>query len=221
MPYSVYPVSNTERMKFAAQFDHLDQPASFPEQKKWSLDYPVEHARRVDRIVNALFANPAIANLHEYKFKRCRNVEHGCPLKDSCRYVHTQAYKDAIEIYKWKKKERLSKPPVSKPVSATAPSPSSSDSVSIVSSAFSPPASSPIERARTVPIPAVSAPPRLMVSPVSLPVFRSESPNRFGPYFGMPPLIIIDDIAKPGVIGPPSAQLIKQPRNILFGFNWY
>jgi len=210
-----YSVSLDARIQYAQEFDHLETPMSFPQQKLRAQQNPKEHAIKVRRIYNGMMANPEIANLKEYKYLRCRNVEFPCTMEDACCFVHTQEYKDAHWLFKRSQEkatqtqERPAFRPASREVFRPVPrrvpprqffvpvserserlTPASSTSgpssrSSVPSSSPSVRSSSPVERAVSASSSIVSAPPRVMPTPAPS-AFKAPVMNQ--PQILCPPL---------------------------------
>ena len=208
-----YSVNRADRMRFAAEFDRLQRSATHKDQRDWARANPDAHRLMVQRVFNGLILNQTIAEMPRYKFMLCKHVERqgSCPMKDSCNFVHTAVYKDAISCYRrvhgasqsreqtpsLPQGERSTPSVESSPPTSPSPSPEGPDSQapSVEERAFV--SLEPVSFV-TPPIPArVGAP-------------LSAAPNTFGPRFGMPPVVIIDD----------APQYTKRThRDILFGIN--
>lgn len=214
MSYRVsYAVNRADRMRFAAEFDRLQRPATFKDQREWARANPDAHRLMVQRVFNGLIQQQNIAEMPRYKFMLCKHVERqgSCPMKDSCNFVHTAVYKDAISCYKralgdsqsreqtpsLPQGERSTPSVQSSPEPSPSPSPEGPDTQ----------APSVVERDSVSPEPVSFVSPPI---PARVGAPLSAVPNTFGPRFGMPPVVIIDD-----------APLLskKMTRDILFGID--
>lgn len=207
--HAPYSVSREDRRKFAHEYDHLDTPMSFPQQKIQALENPTEHSLKVQRVFEALIANPDIANLYQYKYLPCRNVEYPCSMGDYCCYVHTQVYIDALTLYKQAQRKAIqtqaSPAPRNTFVSISAASQRSTSVSSGPSSNSSVPSPSPV--GGTSSVSSIVSTPVPSPSVINAPVLKTDQPQNYGPRFGMPPLVIIDD------------TVYRMRRDILFGIN--
>lgn len=208
-----YTVSSADRMRYAAAFDRLQRPATHKDQREWARANPDAHLLMVQRVFNGLILNQTIVEMPRYKFMLCKHVERqgSCPRKDSCNFVHTAVYKDAISCYRrvhGASQSREQTPSLPQGERST-PSVESSPPTSPSPSLEGPGSQAPSVEERAF----VSLEPVSFVSPpiparVGAPL--SAVPNTFGPRFGMPPVVIIDD----------APQYTKRtPRNILFGID--
>lgn len=206
MPISVaYAVSRNDRKRFAAEYDSLEKPATFEQQRAWALANPRAQALLVKRVFDGLMSHRAIADQHQYKYLRCKHIQRtgSCPLQDRCSFVHTEAYKAATVCYKRAHGQAIRPAPrvgerSASPVSSSPPPAPSPSPVEGLPPQEELPAPQTPEQAELAPSPIPAA--------VGAPLV--DQPKQMGPRFGMPPVVIVDDA------GLTSRYL---PRDILFG----